>query len=109
VVGDSAGAVLEEHDAPGGRVIVLRGRWTSSNIDRLRFALARAAAAGGAVTVNMREVTGIGSAALGSLLLLHGHQAAAGSELCLQEVPVPVRRTIRYCCAEFLLQPGAPA
>ena len=100
--GQLAAAGVEEADEGNGYLARLRGAWTRQNIAPLRECFSRAAAAGKDVRLDMAGVTCVDSAFVGLLLLLHGLLKRQGRVLQLAAVPRPVRRVMKYCCAEFL-------
>ncbi len=99
-----ASADAEMREKGQSCVVHLRGGWTRENIAPLRDCLARVAAAGKDVSVEMGDVTYVDSAFVGLLALLHGHQAQHGRQLLLLTPQPLVRRVIECCCAEYLLK-----
>lgn len=83
-------------------VVHLRGAWTRRNIAPLRDCFASAVLAGKDVQLDMGGVTYVDSAFVGLLTLLYGQQQQQRRKLLITSVQEPVRRVIRYCCAEFL-------
>ncbi|MDB5809271.1 MAG: teichoic acid biosynthesis protein [Betaproteobacteria bacterium] len=83
-------------------VVVLRGAWTQQNIGPLRDCFASAVLTGKDVRLEMGAVTYVDSAFIGLLTLLHGHQTQHHRQLLIVSPQEPVRRVIRYCCAEYL-------
>jgi N-acetylglucosaminyldiphosphoundecaprenol N-acetyl-beta-D-mannosaminyltransferase len=85
-------------------VVRLRGAWTRRDMALLRDCFSKAALSGKDVKLDMGGVTYIDSAFLGLVVLLQGHQRRHDKNLLLVSLPAPVRRVIRYCCAEYLCQ-----
>jgi N-acetylglucosaminyldiphosphoundecaprenol N-acetyl-beta-D-mannosaminyltransferase len=83
-------------------LVRLRGAWTRRNIAPLRECFSRAVLAGRNATLDMGEITHVDSAFVGLLMLLQGHQKQHGRRLLIVSLPEPVRRVIKYCCAEYL-------
>jgi N-acetylglucosaminyldiphosphoundecaprenol N-acetyl-beta-D-mannosaminyltransferase len=83
-------------------VVHLRGAWTKRNIGPLRDCFAKAVVAGQDVRLEMSGVTYIDSAFVGLVTLLHGHQQQHNRQLQISSPREPVRRVLRYCCAEYL-------
>ena len=83
-------------------VVHLRGAWTQRNIAPLRDCFASAVQAGKDVRLDMGGVTYVDSAIVGLLILLYGEQQQQRRKLLITSVQKPVRRVIRYCCAEYL-------
>lgn len=81
-----------------------RGEWCQANLEPMRACFSRAALAGKDVTLDMSGVTYVDSAMVGLVVLLQSHQRQQGKRLLITSVPRPVRRVIRFCCAEFLYQ-----
>jgi N-acetylglucosaminyldiphosphoundecaprenol N-acetyl-beta-D-mannosaminyltransferase len=96
-------AAVEAKEEGGQHVIHLRGAWTRQNIAPLRGVFAAAALARKDVRLEAGAVSYVDSAFVGLLTLLHAHQRQQGRQLVLASAPKPVRRVIRYCCAEYLL------
>ena len=107
VPADIDAARIELGDESGGICLRLHGAWVERNVDRLREAFVQAARGAKDVTLAMEGVTCVDAAFLGLVLLLRGCKAGQGRRLVLASVREPVRRTITFCCAEFLLE-GAP-
>lgn len=103
----------ESDDAPpatatlsdGGPGLRLGGAWTSDTLDPLRAALAALARAGTDVRLDLGEVTYVDSAAIGLLMLLHGHVTGYGSRCTIDGATDRVRRLFELHCADFLLSP----
>jgi N-acetylglucosaminyldiphosphoundecaprenol N-acetyl-beta-D-mannosaminyltransferase len=97
---DSAGTELREE---GSEIFIrLRGAWARENLGPLRDCFSAAVLLGKNVRLEMRGVTFVDSAFVGLVLLLQGHQTQHGSQLRIVSLPKPVRRVIKYCCAEYL-------
>jgi N-acetylglucosaminyldiphosphoundecaprenol N-acetyl-beta-D-mannosaminyltransferase len=80
--------------------ITLRGAWTRENIGPLRDCLSAAASRGRDVRLELAEVTYVDSAFVALVMLLHAHQTQSRRRLTVVSASAPVRRVIRYCCAE---------
>lgn len=89
------------HEGPT-YIVRLRGAWTLRNLGPLRNCFATAVLAAKDVKLEMGEVTHVDSAVVGLVVLLQGHQKKHGKQLLIVSVQEPVRRVIRYCCAEYL-------
>jgi N-acetylglucosaminyldiphosphoundecaprenol N-acetyl-beta-D-mannosaminyltransferase len=98
-----AGAGLETREEHRRRLVRLRGAWTRANLARLRRCCHHAAFAGRDLRLDLGEVTYVDSAFVGLLMVVEAHQRRLGRRLILLPVAEPVRRVIRYCCAEYLL------
>lgn len=83
-------------------VIRLRGSWTHHNMPLLRDCFSRAVLAGQDVKLDMSKVMHVDSAFVGLVMLLQGHQRQHGRQFLIVSLQEPVRRVIRYCCAEYL-------
>lgn len=99
-------AGVETREDGQNHIIRLRGAWTQWNIAPLRDCFSRAVLAGKDVKLEMGEVAYVDSAFVGLVMLLQGHQAQHGRQLLLVSLRQPVRRVIKYCCAEHLLERG---
>ncbi len=97
-------ASVETREDGQNYIVRLRGAWTQGNIAPLRGCFSRAVLAGKGVTLEMGEVTYVDSAFVGLVMLLQGHQAQHCRQLLLVSLQQPVRRVIKYCCAEYLLK-----
>lgn len=97
-----AAAAVEIKDDTQFCAIRLRGAWTERNIAPLRDCFAKAVTIGKDVRLDMSGVTYVDSAFVGLVTLLHGHQQQHGGQLLIASVREPVRRVLRYCCAEYL-------
>jgi N-acetylglucosaminyldiphosphoundecaprenol N-acetyl-beta-D-mannosaminyltransferase len=97
-----AAATVGTDTAKDLAIIVLRGAWGQSNLDRLRACLNESFLTDRDVYVEMETVSHVDSAFIGLLLLLYGHQKQQGRRLRLGPMRARVRRTFEYSCAEFL-------
>jgi N-acetylglucosaminyldiphosphoundecaprenol N-acetyl-beta-D-mannosaminyltransferase len=97
-------ASVETREDGQNYIIRLRGAWTQWNIAPLRDCFSKAVLAGKDVRLEMGEVTYVDSAFVGLVMLLQGHQAQHCRQLLLASLQQPVRRVIKYCCAEYLLK-----
>lgn len=95
----TASAEMKEEESC---IVRLRGAWTQRNIAPLRDCFSRAVLTGKDVRLEMDEVTYVDSAFVGLVMLLQGHQAQYCRQLLLVSPQQPVRRVIKYCCAEHL-------
>lgn len=95
-------AVAETKEEGQQYVLHLRGAWTQRNIAPLRSCFSRAVMAGKDVKLQMDGVTYVDSAFVGLVILLQGHQKQRGRHLHMSSIPGPVRRVMKYCCAEYL-------
>ena len=84
-------------------VIRLSGAWTRQNIDPLRKCFSRAARLGRDITIEMSSVTSVDAAFLALAALLLGSQKRCSRRLLVVGCGKPVRKIVRYCCAEYLL------
>ena len=96
VEGSAVGAVYQ---------LRLRGGCGSHHLPELRAAVADAGAAGRAVVLDLTDVHHIDAAAMGTLLLLYGHQRDIRQPLELVGVSARLRRHFRYHCTDYLLGP----
>ena len=80
-----------------------RGAWTGANLARLRRAFHHAALAGKNLRLDLGAVTHADSAFVGLLMMVEAHERRHGRRLALVSASEPVRRVLRYCCAEYLL------
>jgi N-acetylglucosaminyldiphosphoundecaprenol N-acetyl-beta-D-mannosaminyltransferase len=90
---------IQEKD---GFLIRLRGGWTMQNIHPLRACFSNVVRAGRDIDLDMGNVSYVDSAFVGLLVLLQGEQQRRGGRLSFISIANPVRRVIRYCCADFL-------
>ena len=58
--------------------------------------------AGKDVRLEIGGATYVDSAFVGLVMLLQGHQTQHGRQLLIFSPQKPVRRIIKYCCAEYL-------
>ncbi|HEU4645722.1 MAG TPA: WecB/TagA/CpsF family glycosyltransferase [Burkholderiales bacterium] len=96
-------AGLEMREEGPRSIVYLRGTWTRHNLARLRRCCHHAALAGRDLRLDLSEVTYVDSAFVGLLMVVEAHQRRLGRRLVLLSVARPVRRVMRYCCAEYLL------
>ncbi|HET8899074.1 MAG TPA: WecB/TagA/CpsF family glycosyltransferase [Rhodanobacteraceae bacterium] len=94
---------VARHD--GSTTLHLRGAWAASNLGPLRHALATAWKEGGALRLDLSGTTHLDSAAIALLCMLWAHCAQQARHLVISEPRRAVQRVIRYCCAEYVLQP----
>jgi len=99
-----AAPVLKEGDDGQIYAMTLGGAWHDAGLDELREALARATARRRDVRLDLLADCSLDSAALGLLLLLHGHQSRIGAGLAVRAESASVRRTMRLQNVSFLLQ-----
>jgi N-acetylglucosaminyldiphosphoundecaprenol N-acetyl-beta-D-mannosaminyltransferase len=97
-----AGAGAEIEDDERNLVVRLHGAWTQNKLGPLRDSFSRAAMSGKDVTLEMGRVTYVDSAFVGLVMLLRGHQEQRGKRLLMVSLQSPVRRVLKYYCAEFL-------
>jgi len=97
-----AAAAAEIKDDAHFCVVHLRGAWTERNIAPLRDCFASAVMADKDVRLEMSGVNYVDSAFVGLVTLLHGHQQQNNRQLLISSAREPVRRVLRYCCAEYL-------
>jgi N-acetylglucosaminyldiphosphoundecaprenol N-acetyl-beta-D-mannosaminyltransferase len=106
---DLDGASIMTTSLPnGGSILRLGGAWTADNLAPLRTAFAAAANVGADVTLHLGEITYVDSAAIGLLMLLHGHAVRCGGRFAIEGATDPVRRLLELNCAGFLLSPRYP-
>lgn len=101
--------VLQERADRQHYTITLGGAWHDAALDELRAALTRATARRQAVRIDLLADCSLGSAALGLLLLLYGHQSKVGAALAVHAEGAATRRTLRLQNVAFLLQGLAEA
>lgn len=104
---EMAAARVEIRDESEYTVVGLRGAWTRSNIMQLRECFSKVALTGKDVRLEMEEVTYVDSAFVGLVTLLHGYLRQHDRRLVIFSMQEPVRRVIRYCCAEYLCPSAA--
>jgi len=97
----SAAIDVQDHD--GQIVLSLRGAWVQENLRGVRESFSKAALTEKNVTLEMGGVRYVDSAFVGLVMLLQGHQKKHGRHLVMATVQEPVRRVIKYCCAEYLM------
>ena len=97
-----ATASAETREEGQNCIVRLRGAWTQRNMVSLRDCFSKAVLAGMDVRLEMDGVTHVDSAFLGLVMLLQAHQTRHGKRLLMVSLPEPVRRVIKYCCAEYL-------
>lgn len=98
----TANATIETKEERRDYIVHLRGAWTERNVAPLRECFSKAVLAGKDVSLEMGGVTYVDSAFVGLVILLHGHQTRHCRRLRIVSPQEPVRRVIKYCCAEFL-------
>lgn len=87
----------------GLRGLILRGSWTIANLEPLQDAFRSAANDEVDIRLDFRDVIYVDSAFIGLLMLLYGHQQAAGKRLLSVHVGKPLQRIFKWSCAEYLL------
>jgi N-acetylglucosaminyldiphosphoundecaprenol N-acetyl-beta-D-mannosaminyltransferase len=97
-----AAATIETTEETGDYVVHLRGAWTKQNIIHLRKCFSQALLSEKDVKLEMGGVTYVDSAFVGLVMLLQGQQTQHSRQLLIVSPREPVRRVIKYCCAEFL-------
>ena len=85
-----------------------RGVCSTRHLPALQTAFAEAATAQRAVLLDMTDVRRIDAAAMGTLLLLFGHQRDIRQPLKLVGVSPELRRQFRYHCTDYLLGQPEP-
>ncbi len=100
--GSAGGGNVEAREGEREYGMVLRGAWTRANLALLRRSFTLAAQSGKDVRLDVTAVSHVDSAFVGLMMLLRGYLEQRGRRLTIQPVPLPVRRVIEYCCAEFL-------
>jgi len=95
-------AVAEASDEAQHHVLRLRGAWTQKNMAPLRDCFARAAQTGKEVRLELSGFTYVDAAFVGLVQLLYGRQEQSGGRLLIDGPSGPVRRVMRYCCADHL-------
>ncbi len=91
-----------------GYQLGLRGDCAGDSLPRLRAALTEAAVARRPVLLDLSGVGWIDAAAMGSLLLLYGHQRDIRQALEIVGVSPHLRRQFHYHCADYLLAEPQP-
>jgi N-acetylglucosaminyldiphosphoundecaprenol N-acetyl-beta-D-mannosaminyltransferase len=77
-----------------------------SGLAQLRTALTEACSNGSSVTLDLRGVTGVGTAFVGLVQLLDGWQRVRGGQPLLTNVPYRVARAFHWAGASYLLVSG---
>lgn len=95
-------AAIELQDKGNEIVIRLRGAWVQDNLKPLREYFSKAVLSGKDLRIDLEHVSYVDAAFLGLVMLLQGHQKQHGRKLVIESVQQPVRRVIKYCCAEYL-------
>jgi N-acetylglucosaminyldiphosphoundecaprenol N-acetyl-beta-D-mannosaminyltransferase len=96
-------------DSGGGcsGVLQLEGAWLSANDASLRPALEQAAAAEGPIEVDLSACEFLDAEVVALLAILWGHRQTLPWACRFHSASSKVRRVIRYCCADYLLQTSA--
>jgi len=84
--------------------LLLAGVLGAPNIERLRAALAQAAAGSEPVVLDCTRLQALDSAVLGSLMLLYGYCTQQGRPWAMINVSAQVQRQVRLHCAGYLLR-----
>lgn len=84
----------------------LHGAWARGNLPLFRSCLTPDFLAGKDLHLDMADVTYVDSAFVGLLMLLHGYLLRQRRQLRIEPVSEPVRRILKYGCAEFLTCPS---
>jgi N-acetylglucosaminyldiphosphoundecaprenol N-acetyl-beta-D-mannosaminyltransferase len=84
--------------------IVLEGCWQATNLQSYRLALKHVSEQNADVRINLRQVTYIDSAFLGLTLVLYGHQLKNEKKLCLEDVPIAIRKIIFQAGMGYVLE-----
>lgn len=92
----------------GSCAITLGGHWHASNLAPLRAAFQQATALPGDLSLDLGQLTGFDSAAIGLLILLYGHQSKVRRGFRIASCSPLARKVLRLHCADYLLAP-APA
>jgi N-acetylglucosaminyldiphosphoundecaprenol N-acetyl-beta-D-mannosaminyltransferase len=98
-------ARVESHDEGDAHVIGLSGAWTRENLAPLRDVFAKAVLSEKDVRLDLHATTHVDSSFIGLVTLLQGDQRLRDKALHVIGARRPVRRVIRYCCAEYLFVP----
>lgn len=97
-------------DAQGQLItLTLAGTWHDAALTPLRTALDGLADTPVDIALDLGQADHLDSATLGLLMVLFGHQSLQGRTLRVTAVSAPARRAITLACADYLLQPLAPA
>lgn len=102
-----ATACVETTEKGQYTIVRLRGAWAQQNIGPLRDCFSKVVLARKDVRLDMGGVTYVDSAFVGLVMLLRGHQEQQGRRLLMVELQEPVRRVIKYSCADYLCSGGA--
>ena len=82
-------------------VMRLRGAWVLENLKPLRNSFSEAVLSRKDLIVDLAGVSYVDAAFVGLVVLLQGHQMHHGRQLLIVSPQEPVRRVIKYCCAEY--------
>lgn len=85
--------------------ITLSGPWKHSCLSPLRVALTEATQFPTDITVDLRGVPYLDSAAIALLILLYGHQKKRNNDIRFEGATSPVRKILKAHCVEYLLFP----
>ncbi|HAT30968.1 MAG TPA: N-acetylglucosaminyldiphospho-UDP N-acetyl-beta-D-mannosaminyltransferase, partial [Janthinobacterium sp.] len=83
------------------------GHWHEGNLAPLRAAFQAATALPGDFSLDLGQLTGLDSAAIGQLILLYGHQSKVGRGFRIAACSPLARKVLRLHCADYLLAPAA--
>jgi N-acetylglucosaminyldiphosphoundecaprenol N-acetyl-beta-D-mannosaminyltransferase len=100
-----AHARIEQVEYAQRTTLRLTGAWTQHNVAPLREFLAAHAASHSPVALDLGEVSFLDPTAIGLLSLLYGWQIKIGASWKVVAVSKSTRKTLRWACAEYLLQP----
>lgn len=103
-----AGATLQHQQGAAGHQLVLQGTWRAADAAPLRRAFAEVASSRLALQIDLREVTHLDPAVVALLGLLWARRVEGGLGWRLGELPPPVLRCLRLCCADYLIPEVAP-
>ncbi|MDQ2734220.1 MAG: WecB/TagA/CpsF family glycosyltransferase [Pseudomonadota bacterium] len=92
-------------EVAGRTVLRLAGDWTHVNVAPLRSLFASHAAAGGAVSIDLTDVSHLDSTAIALLALLYGWQLKTEASWEVVGTSRAVRKSLRLACADYLLRP----
>jgi N-acetylglucosaminyldiphosphoundecaprenol N-acetyl-beta-D-mannosaminyltransferase len=106
-----ASASVESYDESDDYVVIVRGAWTWENLAALRDGFASAVSACKGVRLDLGEISYVDSSFVALTILLQGHLKEVGLAFRVVAAAEPVRRVVKYCCAEYLLafQPAVVA
>jgi N-acetylglucosaminyldiphosphoundecaprenol N-acetyl-beta-D-mannosaminyltransferase len=96
-------------EGPRGGRLRLTGAWVDGNLDRLRPVLAAAAKHEGRLDIEISGVEYADSAAIALLAMLWAHRQAVRWPCEVSAVQPRFRRMLKYCCADYLLDPAPHA